>query len=182
MRIISGERRGLKLYSLEGDQTRPTLDRVKESLFNILDSKQINYENVLDLFSGSGALGIETLSRGANKVVFCDKSKLSIEVIKKNLDKAKYLDKSDILNEDYIISLEKLNNKQKKFDIIFLDPPYNMGMGIKAIELISQYNMLKDNGIIVLETNDEEYIQKKIGIYEIVDIRKYGKVRVYLFK
>ncbi len=181
MRIISGEKRGLKLYSLEGEQTRPTLDRVKESLFNILDSKGINYEYVLDLFSGSGALGIETLSRGAQKVVFCDKSKLAIDVIKKNLDKAKYLDKSDILNEDYITSLQKLNQIDKKFDIVFLDPPYNMGMGINAIELISQYTMLKDDGIIVLETNDEEYIPNKIGIYEIVDIRKYGKVRIYLF-
>lgn len=182
MRVISGEKRGLKLYSLEGETTRPTLDRVKESLFNILDSKGVNYEYVLDLFSGSGALGIETLSRGATKVIFCDKSKLAIDIIKKNIDKAKYYDKSDILNEDYIVSLEKLYNKQKKFDLIFLDPPYNKGMGIKAIELISNYMLLNDNGIIILETNEEECIPKKIGIYEIIDERKYGKVRVYLYK
>ena len=182
MRVISGERRGLKLFSLEGEDTRPTLDRVKESLFNILDSKYVNYEYVLDLFSGSGALGIETLSRGASKVVFCDKSKLAIDIIRKNIEKAKYIDKSDILNEDYITSLEKLYNKQKKFDIIFLDPPYNKGMGINAIEFISKYNLLKDDGIIVLETNEEEYIPEKIGIYEIIDERKYGKVRVYLYK
>ncbi len=180
MRIISGEKRGLKLITLESNDTRPTLDRVKESLFNILQSKQIVYEDILDLFAGSGALGLETLSRGAQNVILCDKSKQACDVIRQNIERAGYIDKCKILNKDYIECVTEVS--KQKFDVIFLDPPYNMGLGIKAIEEISKYNMLKQDGIIVLETSDLEDIPDKIGIFENIDIRKYGKVKVYLFK
>ena len=121
MRVISGSARGTTLHSIDDINTRPTLDRVKESLFNIIQN-QVEDAVVLDLFAGSGAIGIEFLSRGAEKVYFCDKSPKAVDMIKKNLDKTKLKDKATILNNDYIDCIDKIKNI--KFDIIFLDPPY----------------------------------------------------------
>ena len=114
MRIISGKAKGTKLYTLEGMNTRPTLDRVKESIFNIMQG-EIEDAKVLDLFAGSGAIGIEFLSRGAEKVYFCDKSPKAVDMIKKNLDKTKLKDKATILNNDYIDCIDKIKNI--KFDM-----------------------------------------------------------------
>lgn len=120
MRVISGTARGTKLYSLDGVTTRPTLDRVKESLFNILQHK-VQEANVLDLFAGSGALGIEAVSRGAKRAVFCDKSPEAIEVIEKNIHKTKMQNKSVIIKKDYRKALEELKTNKEIYDLIFLD-------------------------------------------------------------
>ncbi|MBE5821228.1 MAG: 16S rRNA (guanine(966)-N(2))-methyltransferase RsmD [Clostridiales bacterium] len=181
MRIISGQRRGLKLNTLEGENTRPTLDRVKESLFNILMAKGVDYENILDLFAGSGNLGLEALSRGGEFAVFCDNSSKACEVIRENIEKCKFSDKSKVLNLEYKKALEKLVNENIKFDIIFLDPPYNKGFGVDAIELISKFNLLNENGYIILETNIEENIPHNIGKFNLCDEREYGIVKISIF-
>lgn len=175
MRVISGKSRGSKLFSLEGENTRPTLDRVKESLFNIIKDK-IPDNIVLDLFSGSGALGIEALSRGANKVVFSDNSLDAINIIIKNLKKTKLEENAEVINEDFKRVLYKL--KDKKFDLIFLDPPYKTEYAIEALKIIVEENILKVDGIIVLETDRKEEILEKIEKIKIniLDIRKYGRV------
>ena len=131
MRVISGSARGTTLHSIDDINTRPTLDRVKESLFNIIQN-QVEDAVVLDLFAGSGAIGIEFLSRGAEKVYFCDKSPKAVDMIKKNLDKTKLKDKATILNNDYIDCIDKIKNI--KFDIIFLDPPYKENFSKQAIK------------------------------------------------
>lgn len=141
MRIISGIARGTKLETLEGKDTRPTLDRVKEPLFSIIQAYIYDAE-VLDLFSGSGALALESISRGAKKAISCDKSRKAIEIIKKNIQKTHFEASVDILNKDYKKSLDELKNK--KFDIIFLDPPYETDFGVEAIKIIMQNNMLKE--------------------------------------
>ena len=141
MRIISGIARGTKLETLEGKDTRPTLDRVKEPLFSIIQGYIYNAE-VLDLFSGSGALALESISRGAKKAVSCDKSRKAIEIIRRNTQKTHFETSVDILNKDYKRALEELKNK--KFDIIFLDPPYETDFGIEAIKIIMQNDMLKE--------------------------------------
>lgn len=179
MRVISGIARGTKLKSLEGLSTRPTLDRVKESLFNII-SNYIYDANILDLFSGSAALAIEALSRGAKKATVCDNSKDAIKIIKENLQKTKLYDKSNVINADYKTCLNNIN--KTKFDIIFLDPPYGKKMGIDAINIISECNLLSDKGIIVLEVDNEEEIPNEIGIYQTYDERKYGRVKLVFFK
>ena len=107
MRIISGKARGTKLYTLEGTATRPTLDRVKESIFNIIQSK-IENAVVLDLFAGSGAIGLECVSRGAEKAILCDKSKEAIEIIKKNVEKTHMQEKVEIYNLDFKTCIEKI--------------------------------------------------------------------------
>ena len=177
MRVISGKSRGKKLVSLEGDNTRPTLDRVKEALFNKI---QFNIKDaiVLDLFAGSGALGIETLSRGAKEVVFCDKVPEAINVIKENVTNTNNLDKSIIINKDYKDVLENLSNQKKKFDIIFLDPPYKTNLAIDSLQKIIMSKLLTEDGIIIIETDDinKEKEILKIEELEIFDKRKYGSV------
>jgi len=177
MRIIAGEARGKRLISLEGQDTRPTLDRIKESLFNIIQF-DIEDAKVLDLFSGSGSLGIECLSRGAKHCVFCDNSYEAIKVITQNIKETKYEDKSLILNKDYMLALKKLYKEEYKFDIIFLDPPYSTDFDIKALDEIIEYNLLQDDGIIIIETDNkkkENEISKNKKI-KIHDVRQYGRV------
>ena len=176
MRIISGKARGTKLYSLTGDNTRPTLDRVKESLFNIIQA-HIPEANVLDLFAGSGALGIEALSRGANKVTFCDASYRAIQIIKKNIQKAHFEEYSEVMQADY---LECIKKGKLSFDVIFVDPPYKANIAVCAIEKILQYDLLSENGIIILETDEVERDLKSLEELDIVvtDVRKYGRVNL----
>ena len=181
MRIISGKARGTKIATIDSNNTRPTLDRVKESLFNIIQGTIVD-ANVLDLFAGSGALGIETLSRGAKKVFFCDNNKKATEIIKQNLDKTKFLEKSEILNCDYKKALEKLTNE--KFDIIFIDPPYKDDIAVKALEQIAKNNMISKNGIIIIETDEMDRDKQEINKIEkssnivIIDERKYGRANL----
>lgn len=177
MRVISGTARGTNLNTLEGDNTRPTLDRVKESLFSIIQIL-IPKSRILDLFAGSGALGIESLSRGAEHAVFCDKSYKASEILKKNIEKTHFKEKSTIITKDYLKALEDLTNE--KFDIIFLDPPYKMNLVGKAVEKILELDILNEDGVIIVETDDEKrdldnLNKTKINIY---DLRIYGRVRL----
>ena len=183
MRVISGTARGKKLMSLEGLETRPTLDRVKEALFNIIQF-DIRETNILDLFSGSGALAIEALSRGANKATLCDFSRNAIKIINKNLEDTKLKEKSEVLNKDYLEALKTLKNRKEKFNIIFLDPPYKTDYIYKSIENILEYNLLAEEGIIVAETDDENKIEelKNIEGIEIYDARKYGIVHIIFIR
>ena len=178
MRIISGTARGTNLYTLEGSNTRPTLDRVKESLFNIINLKIYNAV-VLDLFSGSGAIGLEFASRGAKEVVLCDNSKKATEIIKKNIEKTHLVEKVKLYNSDYIDYLK--NNKDKKFDIIYLDPPYKTDYIVKALDFILQYNMKDEDGLIIIETDEPNKIESEIenNNITILDKRKYGRAYLY---
>ncbi len=176
MRIISGKARGTKLETLEGLDTRPTLDRVKEALFSIIQGYM--YEaDVLDLFSGSGALAIESISRGAKKAIACDKSKKAIEIIKQNVKKTHFENDIKVINAEYKKALEGIN---EKFDIIFLDPPYKTNYGVEATKIIMEKDLLKEEGIIVFETDlEEKEFMKDLEKYASVkDLRKYGRVRL----
>lgn len=177
MRIIGGKARGTKLYTLEGDNTRPTLDRVKESLFNIIQFDVPNSVFV-DLFSGSGAVGLEAISRGAKKSIFCDKSRDAINIIKKNIDKIHCKEQTDV----YQISYEELlqNKINEKIDIIYIDPPYETNFAYKSINIILERNLIDNDSIIIVETDREDVIKQidTIELIEIADKRKYG--RAYL--
>ena len=176
MRIIGGLMRGTKLYTLEGENTRPTLDRVKESLFNILNIR-LQEAVVLDLFSGSGALGLESISRGAKKAVLCDASKAAYKIILSNVEKTKVNEKVKVYNIDYEKCLSMLANEKYKFDVIFLDPPYESEYYEKSLEKIYNLDLLADDATIILETDDRDRIISNIdnNKYYICDERKYGR-------
>lgn len=182
MRVISGAARGTTLHSIENLSTRPTLDRVKESLFNII-SEKINEDTVaLDLFSGSGAIGIEFLSRGAKEVVLCDNMKNAVNMINQNLKKTRLESKAKVISEDYVKALKYLKIENYMFDIIYLDPPYKEDLAVKAIDYIDKLGLLKEDGIIIIETDEKDRDVEEIDNisvkYKIFDIRKYG--RAYL--
>ena len=178
MRIIGGEYRSRILAEFTGENVRPTSDRAREALFNILANK-VRAGRVLDLFSGSGALGIESLSRGASEVVFNDYSKDSVAIIKKNLQALKLLgnEKVKVLSYDYSVCLQAVSGK---FDIIFIDPPYKFDYGIKALEIIAKNRLLSPNGVAVYE-NDKSFVGEIDGL-EKYDERKYGKAIFGFFR
>mgnify|MGYP004510486059 CR=1 FL=1 len=182
MRIISGTAKGTKLYTLEGLETRPTLDRVKESLFNIIYNEILD-STVLDLFSGSGAIGLEFASRGAKKVYLCDKSKAACNIIEKNIEKTHLEEKVKLFNMDFIKAIKEVKNV--KFDIVYLDPPYKTDFIKTAIEELITTEILTEETSLIVETDEEERITKQIekleGI-EIVDKRKYGRAYILFLK
>ena len=178
MRIIGGEFRSRVLAEFAGASVRPTSDRAREALFNILSLK-VRGARVLDLFAGSGALGLESFSRGAEEVVFNDYSKDSLAVLKKNLQTLKIplSDKVKAYNYDYVTCLESQN---KPFDIIFLDPPYQFDYGVVALEKIVERGLLAENGIVVYER--DRAFETEIAGLEKYDERKYGKAWFAFFK
>lgn len=174
MRVISGKARGTSLYSLEGNHTRPTTDRVKESMFSIINF-YIQDRMVLDLFGGSGALGIEALSRGAKKCYFVENSRAAADIIKKNIEKTNCTENAVLKIVDYKAFLNSVN---EKFDVIVLDPPYNKKMCDEAMKIIYERNLLSDDGIIVCETEYGEEINTDFAKKKDY---KYGKIKLSVF-
>lgn len=175
MRIISGKYRGLVLAGFKGGDIRPTADRVKESLFNILYAR-VAGARVLDLFCGSGNLGIECLSRGAAYVHFNDLSRDSLTVLRKNLSRLKGAERYKVTQSDYSACLACAGDS---YDLIFIDPPYALGYGVPALESIAARNLLSDGGVAVYE-RDRAFDGHICGL-ELIDERKYGKTTLSFF-
>ena len=180
MRIISGKARGTKLYTLEGENTRPTLDRVKESVFNIIQN-EIQNCIFLDLFSGSGSIGIEAVSRGAKKAIMCDSSKEAISVIEKNIQKTHSEKYIELYCGKYDFVLK--NRVKEKVDIVYVDPPYKTDFAYKSVELLLEKQLLKEQSIVIIETDQEEIIHniQQLDI-EIISQRKYGRAHIIFLK
>ncbi len=176
MRIISGRHRGRKLAEFTVDGIRPTSDRAKVSLFNIL-APRIAGATVLDLFCGSGSLGLECVSRGADKVCFNDKSAQSVAVLNKNIAALKEQSVCEVTVLDY---KDYLNRCNKKFDIIFLDPPYAEEFGVPALKLIAERGLLNGGGVAVYE-RDRPFTGEVEGL-KLFDERKYGKAYLSFFE
>lgn len=176
LRIIAGKYRHLIINAPETIETRPTTDRVREALMSALGDSLAN-KVVLDLFAGSGALGLEALSRGAKKAYFCDNAKLAINTIKKNITSLK-VDNAEVLMLNYKTALEKFKNENIKFDIVFLDPPYKMKEVYNYVrEYLIDNNMLNPNAILI-----EESDIKLSGEYGKSRYYKYGKIHIKITK
>lgn len=171
MKIISGIYKGRNLSGFDIDGTRPTMDRVKESLFAMIQDN-IKESIVLDLFSGSGNLGIEALSEGAKEAYLVDKNIKACKIMKENITKIG-IKNANILNADYKKALMYFKDNNIKFDVIFLDPPYNTDLIDKSINLISNYNLLNDQGIIICESNVLDKIIYNNN-YQKIKEKKYG--------
>lgn len=177
MRIISGCRRGHKLFEFEGKDVRPTTDRVKESIFNMI-APYIHGANVLDMFAGSGALSFEMLSRGAAHAVLLDKDKHSIELIRKNVKSLRFEDLCDVRE---ISCFDYVAGCSERFDVIFLDPPYNKGYIEPALTAIVKNDVLNDGGIIVLESDNTDFRNETEGL-RLIKQKRYGRTFITLYE
>jgi len=176
IRVISGSARGTVLSCPETDALRPTTDRVKENIFNLLQF-EVSKRKVLDLFAGSGAMGIEALSRGAEYCLFCDSGRDAQEAVKANVKKTRMENRCRIATTDFESLLGTLN---EKFSLVFLDPPYHMGYVEKAVKKLVLKNLLTDNAIIVAETDGDEEPGEFEGL-KIRTARQYGRVKVTVY-
>lgn len=180
MRVISGFLRGREIKGYTIDGTRPTMDRVKESMFAIIQD-YIKDSICLDLFSGTGNLGIEAVSNGAKKVYFNDKNKIACKVIKQNIEKFEIADKCEILNKDYMDALEYYRENHIKFNIVFLDPPYDNKVITEIFKTLYRKNLLKKDAIVVCEYTDQDIEEE---YFDVIKSKNYGykKVGIYVQK
>ena len=179
MRVIAGVHKGRVLNNFENASTRPTLDRVKEAIFSKI---QFELENavVLDLFAGTGALGIEALSRGAKFCYFVDSNKIAHNLIKKNVSLLAEQQNSEVLFMQFNVALEKFKQDNIKFDVVLLDPPFRKGLGKIAIKKLIELNLLNKNALIMFECAREEETLLFENLSE-PQIKEYGTVKVLYY-
>jgi len=181
MRITGGEVKGRTLRFPSESRERPTSDFLREALFNLLDSQQD--KRFLDLFAGSGSVGLEAASRGAQEVYFLEKNAKLAAVIEKNIHECRFDGKCHVVINDVEKGLSRLFNKQCVFDIIFADPPYNRNLAAKTLELLSQYPVYAGDSVIVMQHSVKENVTDFKGArIHLVDQRKYGENVLTFFK
>ncbi|MFW6305949.1 MAG: 16S rRNA (guanine(966)-N(2))-methyltransferase RsmD [Bacillota bacterium] len=176
MRVIAGEAGGRKIKSIKGTPTRPTLDRIKEAIFNII-APYIFADKGLDLFAGFGGLGIEALSRGIESMVFVENNYRNCRVIKENLDITGFADRGIIEKEDVF---DYLKSSSELYGLVFMDPPYNQDYVERVLTLLSENQCIKDNAIIVAE-HEVDYKYKVIKGIELIKQKQYGDTGISIF-
>ena len=181
MRIIAGKARGHKLIPPATMETRPTLDRVKEAMFSTIQS-YIPNAVVVDVFSGTGSLGLEAASRGAREVYLFDKSVVTFSLLKQNVENLKFGDFCFPINTDAYAGLKQLASKGENFDIIFIDPPYCKEMIPEAMKIVKEYDLLKEDGIIVTKIDTIEAIYEGYEDIKLTKSKKYGNTTVCYYK
>jgi len=180
MRIISGTARGRRVKSLKGTGIRPTADRVKEAMFNIL-SLDPEGARVLDLFAGSGNLSLEALSRGAASVLLVESSRSAAELIQQNLTALGFLDRSSIWVKPVLSALRQLASQQLKYHVILMDPPYEGAWVGRVLAAIDEGKLLAANGVVVAEHSRREAVAETYGSLALKDQRRYGDTHLSFF-
>ena len=178
MRVISGTARGRRLKELPGLDTRPTTDKVKESIFNIIQF-DIEGRNVLDLFGGSGQLTVEALSRGADRATVVEKNPAAVRIIRENVETCGFADRVRLLPSDAKVFLAGC---REKFDLIFLDPPYAGPLLEQSLQTIADIDIVSENGIIVCESALDKELPELPAPYEKGREYRYGKIKVTLYR
>lgn len=181
MRVIGGAAKGRRLLAPKGQAVRPTADRVKESLFNILP-RDFSGMKVLDLFAGTGNLSIEALSRGADHAVLVDSSERSAAAIKKNLRRLGFAERTEVWIVPAARSLRALARRNETFDYIFLDPPYAQDLAGRTLDIIAQCKLLRDSGTLIVEHSTRETVQPLYGVLQLHDQRRYGDTLLSFYK
>ena len=175
MRIITGTAKGKKLASLEGDATRPTSERIKEAIFSSIQF-EVEGRRVLDLFAGSGQMGLEALSRGASSATFIDSSREAMEIVKQNARTTGFFDVSHFLVSDWRNYIRKASGREK-FDLVFIDPPYAMECCLDAAAYLAKTELVMPGALLVLESGEEEISpeDERLFGYDVIKCTHYGK-------
>jgi len=181
MRVIAGQCKGRKLHPPKGLPIRPTADHLRESVFNILVG-QTEGARVLDLFAGTGSLGIEALSRGARSCVFIDKSRQAVDLIRRNLATCRFTDRGTVLQKDILRGLEFLTPGGLEFDLVFADPPYEKGYVKPVLEILNACDSILDDGAIVVEHSRSEVVPEEMTHLWRSSQRRYGKTLVSFYE
>ncbi len=182
MRVIAGLAKGRNLKCLKGNTIRPTLDRVKESVFNVLGAL-IREAVFLDIFAGTGAMGIEALSRGASFCCFNDIQRKSCDIIRANIQNCQLEEKSRVFNMEALRLIEHLDREELfKFDIVYLDPPYAKGLYLKVLTALAQSALLKKETVVIAESDSKEILPEKIGGLTAVRNKVYGDTRIWFYQ
>ncbi|WP_062048526.1 16S rRNA (guanine(966)-N(2))-methyltransferase RsmD [Bacillus sp. JCM 19034] len=181
MRIISGRKKGLSLRAVPGSSTRPTTDKVKEAIFNIV-GPFFSGGVTLDLYAGTGGLGIEALSRGMDEAVFVDQNKKAIEIIKENLHRCSLNEQAEVYRNDAHRALKALIKRNRSFDLIFLDPPYAKQKLESELSIIADFHLLNENGMIVCECGANTLIEGTVSTLECVKKEVYGDTKILIFQ
>ena len=183
MRIITGRARGIKLNTLEGDNTRPTSERAKEAVFSMIQF-DIEGREVLDLFAGSGQMGLEAVSRGAESATFVDKSRDAAKIISQNIEKTKLSPYCQLFNSDVKDFLRVMKGK-KRYDVVFIDPPYALRAVVPTLKALLEGEMLKSSSIIVCESEEADIFESDAAFgekFEIIKRAKYGMAHITIVK
>ena len=181
MRIIAGTAKGKKILSPVGMGTRPTLDRIKESIFNIIQNRTRGAV-VVDMFSGTGSLGLEAASRGASKCYLIDMGDTTFKMLQQNVDSLKFNDKCTCLKGDTYKYMQQFAEEKIEFDLIFIDPPYAKDMIPPAIEIIETNGLLRKDGLIVCKIDSSEEVYQGNSTIYLCDLRKYGNTTVLFYE
>jgi len=181
MRIIGGIRKGHTILCPKSRMIRPTTDFLREYIFNVLN----NYTSdsvVLDLFAGTGSLGLEALSRGAAKAIFIEKNKTFGKTLKKNIEKLRFGSISQIIINDVFTCLKNKSNLAQSFDLIFADPPYHSNYYLRLVNLINEKQYLKSNGLFVIEHDDDCPLNDTVTNFKLVKRKEAGKSTISIFE
>jgi 16S rRNA (guanine966-N2)-methyltransferase len=181
LRIISGIHKGKRLQPFTGKRIRPTSDRLRESIFNIL-SDRVQFAVVLDIFAGTGALGIEALSRGAVSATFIEKDRAALSILRKNIQSCRLEDKANIIQWDVLKNLNCIRWATPRFNLVFIDPPYQKDMLRLTLQHVHNSQALKNKACLVVEHGMYEKIPETIEAFQLKDERKYGKTLVSFFE
>jgi 16S rRNA (guanine(966)-N(2))-methyltransferase RsmD len=181
MRVISGTKKGVRLSTIKHSFIRPTTDRTKELIFNVIDGL-VKDSFILDIYAGSGSLGIEALSRGAAKAVFIENDKHALKVLRNNIEKTGFVDRANILSDSAEKGMKKLAGLAFKFDLIFADPPYSKSLAFETIEGIVKFNLLQKGGLFIIEHSSRDELQYSTDKIILKSRKRSGDSAVSFFQ
>lgn len=180
MRVISGSQKGKLLKAVPGNQTRPTTDKVKEAIFNMI-GPYFSGGIGLDLFAGSGGLGIEGLSRGLEKVIFVDRDTSAFQTIKANIHTCGFEEQSELYRNDSERALKAILKRNLRFDVIFLDPPYKKQKLISVLEIINENSLISESGYVICEHSSDIQLPEYVGRLQLIKKAQYGIIGISIF-
>lgn len=181
MRVISGEAKGRRLKAPADKRIRPTADKTKEALFHIIGG-EVRGARVLDLFAGTGNLGIEALSRGARRALFVDAAKKAVAIIRANVSLVKYGDRCEVWQADAFLALSRLRRMDRRFDLIFCDPPYGHQFAERSLHFLVLEHMVENNGLVVVEHYWKDKLPQRVGTLLMLDERCFGETAVTFYR